>query len=80
MFPFREDQISMIQQPNMTKQDTVRQGKSLHTEAAAEKPIGRRAPQAGRRVRDIPAPTVSLPRTLKPTAVTYIQKICCRPM
>lgn len=29
-FPFRKEQDSKIQQPNTTKQDTVRQGKSPH--------------------------------------------------
>lgn len=45
--PFRKKHASKRQQPNMTKQNTRRQGKSLCIEAVHDHPMGGRAPRAG---------------------------------
>lgn len=55
--PIQKELSSERKQPNMTKQNTIRQGRSHPTEAG-QKPIMRKRVQVQERVRNSPAPIV----------------------
>ena len=59
LFPFRNEQACRRQQSNMTKQDTIIQGKHPHTETEQANAIRRKKVlRAGKRVRDTFTPTI----------------------
>lgn len=58
--PVRKEQASQ-RQPNMTKQNTIRQGKSPHIEAASINMTGGKESQEEARVRDTPFPQLGVP-------------------
>lgn len=58
----------------MSQQNAIRLGENSHNIAGQGKPTGGRVPRVGKRIRDIPAPTVRSP--IKP--LNYQPQHICR--
>ena len=71
-FLFRKEQTSKRHQPNRTKHDTVRQGKSPHVEAGQSNPIRGKESQEQTELETHLLPLLRVPQNTRLSAITYI--------